>query len=182
MIRKFVFAREVEELVAAGGTEMELPEGTRFSPAAADLIKEKSIQIIFTAVQGANREQDQDIGSPKGEKEVRRSDPAEGLIAVASPGKTATGQVGSMAARSPFFLIFNAEGALVELLHNPYSESSGRAGPLVAELMAKKGISTLVAGNFGKNIRAALDEKGVRHKEFRGQVGEAIKDMVKQNP
>jgi ethanolamine utilization cobalamin adenosyltransferase len=60
MIMKFVFAREVAELAAAGGTKMELPEGTRFSPAAADLIKEKGIQVIFTAVQGAKGEQGQE--------------------------------------------------------------------------------------------------------------------------
>jgi predicted Fe-Mo cluster-binding NifX family protein len=181
MIRKFVFAREVEELVAAGGTKMELPEGTRFSPAAADLVKEKGIKVIFTAAKGEKRERDQDIGSSKGEKEAPESASAEGLIAVASSGKSCSGEVGSTAARSPFFLIFNREGALVEVLENPFSDSSGGAGPLVAGLMAEKGISLLVAGNFGKNIRAVLNEKGIRHIEFQGQAGGAVKEMMRKN-
>jgi predicted Fe-Mo cluster-binding NifX family protein len=174
MIRKFVFAREVKELVAAGGAMMELPEGTRFSPEAADLIKEKGIQVSFTAVQ--------DIVSTGDKKEAPESDSVEGLIAVASPGKTATDQVGSLAARSPFFLIFDMKGALVEVLENPFAGSGGRAGPLVAELMAEKGIAILVAENFGKNIKAVLDETGIRHMEFQGQACEAVKDIVKQNP
>jgi predicted Fe-Mo cluster-binding NifX family protein len=44
------------------------------------------------------------------------------------------------------------------VLENPCPESGGGAGPLVAELMAKKGVTALVVGEFGMNIKAGLDK------------------------
>ena len=41
--------------------------------------------------------------------------------------------------------------------------------------MAERGVSTVVAGAFGTNIKASLEEKGVNYLEFSGQVGEAVK-------
>jgi len=179
MKKRFVFAKEVMGLVAEGHTKIELPEGTKFSPEAADLIKEKSIQVIFTAVAMETGEKKSETGRVQDRTEALETDSVGPLVAVASPGKTATDMVGSIAARSPFFLVFNTNGDLVEVLENPYRDSGGGAGPLVAELMAKNGITTMVAGDFGMNIKASLDEKGIKYLEFQGQAGEAVKDMIK---
>jgi predicted Fe-Mo cluster-binding NifX family protein len=181
MKKRFVFAKEVKELVAAGSTSMELPEGTRFSPEAADLIKEKGIEILFTGGSAGNSGKGSATGRVEDGAAVPKSGSGEGLIAVASSGKTAADQVGNVAARSPFFLIFNTNRDLIEALENPYRDSGGGAGPFVAELMGKKGVTTLVAGNFGINIKASLDEKGIQYFEFHGRVGEAVKDMEKQS-
>ncbi len=179
MKKRFVFAREVKDLAAEGSTKIELPEGTRFSPEAADLIKEKGIQVIFTSSEAVIEEEEPKPGGVENRAEPLETGPSEPLIGVASPGKTAADMVGSIAARSPFFLVFNTNGDLVEVLENPYRDSGGGAGPLVAELMAKKGITTMVAGDFGMNIKASLDEKGIKYFEFQGQAGEAVKDMIK---
>jgi predicted Fe-Mo cluster-binding NifX family protein len=175
MKKRFVFAKEVKEQVAKGDTKLELPEGTKFSPEAADLIKERGIQVIFTAVAVETREKESETGRVQVGAEALETDSGGALIGVASPGKTAADMVGSIAARSPFFLVFNTNGGLVEVLENPYRDSGGGAGPLVAELMAKKGITTMVAGNFGMNIKASLDEKGIKYFEFQGRVGEALR-------
>jgi predicted Fe-Mo cluster-binding NifX family protein len=172
--KKFVFAKEVKGLVARGLDKIELPEGTRFSPEAADLIKERGIQVIFTGASAESRVVEPGTGGVKVRTEAPKSNSAGPLIAVASSGKTATDMVGSIAARSPFFLLFNAKGDLVEVLENPYRDSGGGAGPLVAELMVKEGVTSMVAGNFGMNIRTSLGEKGLRYFEFQGQAGEAV--------
>lgn len=179
MKKRFVFAKEVKELAAKGLTKMEIPQGTKFSPEAADLIKEKGIQVVFTAAAADIREKESETGPLQDRAEALETDLAGPLVAVASAGKTATDQVGNMAARSPFFLLFNARGELVEVLENPYRDSGGGAGPLVAELLAKKGVATLVAGNFGINIKASLDEKDIKYFQFQGQAGEAVRDTIK---
>ncbi len=179
MKKRFVFAKEVKELAARGVTKMELPQGTRFSPEAADLIKEKSIEVVFIDAQVGNTGQKPKSGRVEDRAETVRADSAGPLIAVASSGRTSAAMVDSVAARSPFFLLFNTKGDLVEVLENPYRDSGGGAGPLVAELMAKKGVTTVVAGNFGINMKASLDEKGLKYFEFQGQAAEAVKDVVK---
>ena len=45
----FIFAEQVRSIVRSGKKEIEIPEGTRISPAAADLIKEHQIQIKTVA-------------------------------------------------------------------------------------------------------------------------------------
>jgi predicted Fe-Mo cluster-binding NifX family protein len=102
------------------------------------------------------------------------------LIAVASEGRVVTDAVGPVAARSRYFLIFDDQGKLIEILENPHRETGGGAGPLVANLMAERGVSTLIAQNFGMNIKASLDEKGVNHFEFSGQIGDAVKSVLNQ--
>jgi len=180
MVRRFVFVREVEELVAKGQIEMELPEGTRFSSEAADLIKERGIRLTFTSGQapdsGKTSESEEKVNeSEASDATSARSAKEESLIAVVSAGQAITDPVGDAAARSPYFLIFDGQGELIEVLENPHRETGGGAGPPVAVLMAERGVSTMVAGAFGTNIKASLEEKGVNYFEFTGQVGEAVK-------
>jgi predicted Fe-Mo cluster-binding NifX family protein len=97
---------------------------------------------------------------------------------MASSGKTPAGHIGNVAARSPYFLFFDSQGHLIEVLENPYRDVGGRAGPLVADLMAEKGVTSVVAGNFGQNIVASLDKKGIQHIELSGQVGKALESVL----
>ena len=95
MKRRFVFVEEIEALVAQGQTDLQVPESTRFSPLAADLIREKGIRVSFS-----NGPQGDFVAQPVtiGEKRIAASSevppeetPAEtpgDFIAVASEGKT----------------------------------------------------------------------------------------------
>ena len=174
MARRFVFVEEVEKLLADGLTELKLPEGTRFSAAAADLIKAKGIKISHT--------QGTDTGSASSEKskdelDGTKASPAESVhsrIAVASEGQEITDPVAAIAGRSPYFQIFDHQGGLIETLPNPHRDTGGGAGPLVADLLAGKGVISMVAGNFGVNIRASLREKQIDPIPFSGRVKEAV--------
>jgi bacterioferritin-associated ferredoxin len=53
MQRVFIFARQVEKIIAAGKREIEIPEGAIVSAAAADLIKDHKLKIITSATQSA---------------------------------------------------------------------------------------------------------------------------------
>ena len=184
MARRFVFVREVEELVAKGQTEMELPEGTRCSPAAADMIREMGIRVTFSggpapdSGKTPDSEEKSDGSEAMDTASGRGAEEQQSLVAVVSSGQAITDPVGDVAARSPFFLIFDEQGELTEVMENPHRETGGGAGPLVAVLMAERGVSTMVAGRFGTNIKASLEEKGVNYLEYSGQVGEAVKVVL----
>ncbi len=174
MKKKFVFAGEVREVVARGETAMEVPPGTRFSPEAADLIREKGIAVLLTVPAAETRTAGSDSAHSEHEPESSERDSGRSFIAVASPGKTEEELVGTIAARSPYFLMFDKKGVLVEVVENPYRDSSSGAGPLVAAFLADKGIAIVVAGNFGRNMRLSLREKNLDCFEFQGTVKQAV--------
>jgi predicted Fe-Mo cluster-binding NifX family protein len=178
MARKFIFIKDVEQLIGEGKKEVVVPEGTRLSPAAADLIKEKGIHLAF-AGEGAgpsstkreNKETPPE-GSPS--TPAKGSTASQATVAVASSGKTPADNIGNVAARSPYFLFFDSQGKLLEVLENPHRDVGGRAGPLVADFMAEKGVTSVVAGNFGQNIVDSLDKKGIQHIALSGPVEKAL--------
>ena len=177
MKRRFIFVEEVQAALAGGQTEMALPEGTRFSPAANDLIREKGIRVLLTEPPAPENKK---ALEPTGDKNKKMQDAAQTstFIAVVSAGRDTAGTVGNIAARSPYFLLFNNRGELIEVIENPHKNIGGGAGPLVAELMAEKGVKTVIAGNFGINIKASFEEKGVGYLAFSGTVDEAVKCIV----
>jgi len=178
MATRFVFVEEVEKILADGLTELKLPEGTRFSAAAADLIKARGIKISYT------RSSDTGSGSSKESKDELDSTnapPAESVhirIAVASKGPKTTDPVATVAGRSPYFQVFDYQGGLIETLPNPHRNTGGGAGPLVADLLAERGVTSMVAGNFGVNIGASLREKRIDPIPFSGRVREAVKTAL----
>ena len=100
-------------------------------------------------------------------------------IAVASCGKTAKASVSNEAAKCPYYLIFDSNGEVVELIDNPNRDTNRGAGPSAAEFLAQKGITIVIAGNFGSKMINTLDNKGVTHFEFKGLVYDAVKKVLK---
>lgn len=92
MARIFVFARDIENALKEGKTEIEFPEGVRISSAALDLIKERKITVKYTgskvgvadeaaAVEDApddrmrdGRSEAKEASDPKGDKIVSEED------------------------------------------------------------------------------------------------------------
>lgn len=185
MKRRFVFVDEIEALVARGQTDLKVPEGTRFSPLAADLIREKGVRVFFS-----NGPQGDSLGQPvsrekrpitAGSEERPEETPAErpgGFIAVASEGKNSTAEVGAAAARSRFFLLFDRRGELTEVLENPHRATDSGAGPLVAGFLAGRGVSTLVAQRFGGNLKASLSRNGIAYTECFGPAADAVGSLL----
>ena len=101
------------------------------------------------------------------------------IIAVAAFKKTESSQIYDQAARAPYYLIFDKRGNLLEVISNPFREAARGAGPKVADLLASKNVSVVVAGNFGHKMKSALDEKGIDHHEASGIVKNVVEDLIK---
>jgi predicted Fe-Mo cluster-binding NifX family protein len=184
--RRFVFVKKIETLVSQGLTDLQVPEGTRFSPLAADLIREKGIRISFSndlRVDSAPPPLEKEKRSATSSKATPEEIPAEtsrALIAVASEGKDSTADVGLIAARSRYFLIFNRRGELIETLENPHRKTGSGAGREVADFLAGRGVVTFVAQKFGVNIKASIERRGMKHTESSGPAAEAVKALLKR--
>ncbi|MBC8200337.1 MAG: hypothetical protein H8E80_09915 [Desulfobacteraceae bacterium] len=102
-------------------------------------------------------------------------------IAVAADSKTAKASVSDMAARCPYYHIFDNKGELIEVIDNPYRDRSGGAGPLAANFLVQRDIDIIVAESFGSKMLDALKNSGKTHFEFKGSVNDAVKKVLKQN-
>ncbi len=102
-------------------------------------------------------------------------------IAVAADSKTVKASVSNIAAKCPYYHIFNNKGKLIEVIDNPYRDTSRNAGPLAANFLAQKNIDIIIAESFGSKMIEALRNSGKTHFEFKGRVDDAIKRVLKLN-
>jgi predicted Fe-Mo cluster-binding NifX family protein len=102
-------------------------------------------------------------------------------IAVAADSKSTKASVSEIAAKCPYYLIFNNKGKLIEVIDNPYKDASRGAGPLAANFLAQRGIDIIVAESFGSKMINALKNNGKTHFEFKGSVDDAVKRVLKIN-
>ncbi len=100
------------------------------------------------------------------------------IIAVASEGKTASARVSEVAARSPYFLLFDGDGKLLEAVDNPSKGAKGGAATSAVNFLSQKKAAFVVAGEFGKNMTQAMKTKGIKYLQFKGSVEEALKKVL----
>ena len=101
----------------------------------------------------------------------------KGKVAVAAEGKTTASEVSGVAARSPYFLIFDSANSLLEVLDNPYKDTGRRAGPSVAAFLAQKEVTIVIAGQFGDKMIQAMQSKGIEYLEFQGSADAALEKV-----
>jgi len=99
---------------------------------------------------------------------------AKEKIAIAADGKTTAAKVSSVAARSPYYLIFDKSGKLLEAVENPYKAAKSGASASVLSFLAKKEVTLIIAGDFGDNMIRDMKGKGIKYVEFKGNVREAL--------
>lgn len=98
-------------------------------------------------------------------------------IAVAADEKMPEAAVSGQAGRSSFFLLFDEKGRFLEAISNPYKEAKSR-GVAVADFLAAKGVTVVVAGDFGDRIVEGIKNKGIRAVAFKGKAADAVKKIL----
>ncbi len=104
------------------------------------------------------------------------ADPA--TIVVAAEGKVPSSQVSGVAARCPYFLLFDEKGTFVEAMANPHKDLRGGAGSEAVGFLAGKGVKVVVSGAFGRNMVDAMKGRGMRYLEFKGTAADAVKKAI----
>jgi predicted Fe-Mo cluster-binding NifX family protein len=100
-------------------------------------------------------------------------------IAVAATGKTVAATVGAKLAKSPYLLICDSSGRLIETLDNPYKDSES-AGPSTVNFLSQKAATVVIAESFGQRIIGLMKSKGMEYFEFNGTVENAVKNFLKR--
>ena len=102
----------------------------------------------------------------------------KGKIAVATEGDTPGAKVSSQAGFSPFFLLFDSEGAFLESLKNPAQTTGMGSGTAVVDFLASKEVKVLVAEGFGSKIVQYVKDKGMEPVEYKGNAAGAVKRVL----
>jgi predicted Fe-Mo cluster-binding NifX family protein len=102
----------------------------------------------------------------------------EARWAVAADGTDPMAPVSEVAARAPYLLVFDAQGVFLEALENPAVRFEHRAGPALAELLEELKVDVLIAGEIGRNLATALEEKKIRSVIASGPAAQAVKDAL----
>jgi predicted Fe-Mo cluster-binding NifX family protein len=101
----------------------------------------------------------------------------KGKICVATQEKSSAAAVNKQAGLAPFFLFFDGKGKMIEAIENPYKDKEG-AGKSVAQLLGNKGVTVVVAEEFGGQIVEVMKGKGIKAVSFKGSALEAVKKVL----
>ena len=98
-------------------------------------------------------------------------------IAVGASGDAPGAPVNAQAASSPYFLVFDQKGKLLEALENPYKNANS-PGPEVVNYLSGKGVTVVVAGDFGPKIVDVMKAKRMWPVRFAGTAQDAVKKVL----
>lgn len=100
-------------------------------------------------------------------------------IAVATENDAPSAEISSQGARTLFYLIFDADGHLGEILENPYAGNPAHVGPDVANILISMHVTKVITGRFGPKFKEVLQNNQVECIEqtgFAAQVAKEIND------
>jgi len=97
-------------------------------------------------------------------------------IAAAANSKDATASISNKAGKCPYYLIFDGEGELMEVVDNPYKDAQGGAGSQIADFLSDKGVTVVIAETFGEKMIEAMKSNGIEFFQLEG----VIKDVVEK--
>lgn len=98
-------------------------------------------------------------------------------IAIAANSQDPNAAVCMHAARAPYYLIYD-DGALLDVISNPYCSVERGAAPRAAELLREQGVESLVAGEFGDRFIAKLEEQNITPLQGVGLVSKMIQEAL----
>jgi predicted Fe-Mo cluster-binding NifX family protein len=98
-------------------------------------------------------------------------------IAIAVTSLAEDAQVAMRGARAPYYLLVDTVSGLSEGVNNPASQSERGAGPQAAEFLISRGVSKVVAGDFGPKFRTDLESDGVVCVEKASSVSEVVAEL-----
>ena len=94
-------------------------------------------------------------------------------ICVATKEKSPEAAVSELAAQSPYLLIFDNKGKLVEAIENSL-KGNVESGKLMLGLKVEKGVTAVIGRDFCGDIIGIYKDKGVTTYNFEGSASEAV--------
>ncbi len=79
-------------------------------------------------------------------------------IAITSTGNSHDAKLDSRFGRCSYFVIYDTDTQATEFFPNPNKESVEGAGPASVQVVASRGVSKVVSGEFGAKVKAIFDK------------------------
>jgi predicted Fe-Mo cluster-binding NifX family protein len=95
-------------------------------------------------------------------------------VAVAAVGDTPEAEISMTAGRAPYYLLFDASGALLKSVRNPAERSPRSAGTAVVRLLLRESCPAVLAGKFGEKMKIQLQEQQIDFAERQGRVSDIV--------
>ena len=99
-------------------------------------------------------------------------------VAAATDDQEKNGLISMVAARAPYFMIFDKNGHLLETVVNPYTDAESGAGSKTVNFLAEKEVTVIIAGRFGRKMKAALKGSNITYIEQQGTVIDKVKEVT----
>ncbi len=106
---------------------------------------------------------------------------ADMKICITSKGDNIASEMDERFGRCGYFIFYDTVTKQIDVMKNIFAESGGGAGTKAAQLMAEKGVETLVTGHLGENASAGINAAGIKVKnETNKKVSEIISSFLEQ--
>jgi len=99
-------------------------------------------------------------------------------IAVATTCSEKDAAISQQAGRTPYFLFFDDKGIFLETAENPSRDQSRNAGPNAALFLADKGVTLVIAGDFGSKMKEALEEHHIQYVKKTGVAYDVVQSII----
>jgi predicted Fe-Mo cluster-binding NifX family protein len=83
---------------------------------------------------------------------------AEMKIAITSTGNNTSARIDRRFGRCSYFVIYDTQSRSIEYIPNPNIEAIEGAGPASAELVASRGVTKVISGEFGAKVKSIFDK------------------------
>jgi predicted Fe-Mo cluster-binding NifX family protein len=98
-------------------------------------------------------------------------------IAITSEGNSLESKIDSRFGRCAYFVIHDTNTKTTDFFANPARDASDGAGPKAVEFIASKGVTKVVASEFGGKAKAILDRL---HIEMQQENDKSVAEIIKQ--
>jgi predicted Fe-Mo cluster-binding NifX family protein len=79
-------------------------------------------------------------------------------VAITSTGNSPDAKIDSRFGRCSYFVVYDTISCSTEFIPNPNSENIEGAGPASVQLVASRGVSKVVSGEFGAKVKSIFDQ------------------------
>ncbi|HIH97626.1 MAG TPA: hypothetical protein HA346_01250 [Thermoplasmata archaeon] len=92
-----------------------------------------------------------------------------GDIAIAATGKSYRSKVDDTFAKCEYFIIGDPVTKKFKVVRSPYADAAAGGGVSVVEMMAKRGVRTVIVGDIGPNAHRSLSHEGIKVLDGKGE-------------
>jgi len=99
-------------------------------------------------------------------------------IAIATENNDPSAEISSQGARALFYLIFDEDSHLSEIIENTYASNATQVGPDVANMLNNIHVTKVIAGRFGLKFQESLENNHVECIEQTGFAAQVAKELT----